>query len=76
MTTWEGFFLSKGNNLTNLVDDELVMLHTKYEGFSQVVSDKKIYRCFSLFKPMLNITLGHRPFFDPWHNLNNFVEVH
>ena len=42
-----------------------------------MVSDKKIFPCFSLYKPMQNMgTLGRGHVWPNGHNMNNFVEVY
>ena len=49
-----------------------MMLHTKYQGsIGLMVSDKKIFLCFSLYKPMLNMRpLRLEHFWSKGHYLN------
>ena len=49
------------------VEYHLILLHTKYTSFSLVVLEKKIFKCFSHYKPMAdNDAPEVWPICNPW----------
>ena len=54
-----------------------MMLHTKYQGSRPNGSDKKMFSCFSIFKPMKSMCpLGGAIFASRGIICKNLVEVH